>query len=252
MSLFLLGIVGIGSIGLNLISRYWQTQQLKQVKQAREQLEQGQYISAIATYDKILKTDFAQPEILWANRGYAYLGLGQYQSALQSCSKATDIEPEVALAWNCQGEAQFHLGHQNAAFKAFQMAIATEPNNATFKLNQSQILQEQGQHDQALKLNQKAISLLESQQSNSESILALAFKRQGQSWLELDNNNQALTAFNQSLVNDPEDLFAQQGKAIALYRLGKYSQAIKTINQILLRQDLTPEQEATSWLYKAI
>ena len=250
--LLFLGVVGISSIGINLISRYGRTQQTKQLQQASEQLAQGQYVSAIAIYDELLETDFSQPEILWSNRGYAYLGSQQYQAALASCQQAITLDAKLALAWNCQGEAQFYLGNNSAAQTAFQRAIAIEPKNTTYQLNQSQVLQNLGQHRQALELNQKAIATLESQQSPPTQTLALAFKRQGQSWLEIGKNKEALSAFKTSLEHQPEDLATQLGKAISLYRLGKYELAIKTLDKILSRQDLTPQQQATGWLYQGI
>ena len=250
-AIFILGIVGLGSIGLNLITKYQQVQQLEQMHWANEMLSEGKYQQAIAAYEELEATDLVKAPILWTNRGYAYLGLDRYTSALESCSQATTLNPRAALAWNCKGEAQFYLGNNNAALTAMNRAIALEPNNATFKLNQSQVLQELGQHRQAIELNQNAIALLKSQQS-SKNTLAMAFKGQGQSWLELDQNQKALSAFDKSLIYKPKDVAAQQGLAIALYRLGEYSQAIKTIEQILDRQDLTIEQQAINWLYKAI
>ena len=74
--------------------------------------------------------------------------------------QATALASKAALAWNCQGEAQFYLGDNDAAQEAWQIAIAIEPNNPTFKINQSQVLQNLGQHRQAIELNQKAIALL--------------------------------------------------------------------------------------------
>ena len=251
LAIVLLGIVGIGSIGLNLITKYWQTKQLQQMQQASKLLAQGQYQSAIAAYDRLIETDTAQPQILWANRGYAYLGLNRYKSALESCSQATDLNPKAALAWNCQGEAQFNLGNSDAALNDLERASALKPKDAIFKLNQSQVLQDLGQHRQAIKVNQEAIALLESQ-SPADNILALAYKRQGQNWLELQENQEALTAFQKSLAERAEDLAAQQGKAVALYRLGNYERAIATLDKILSRKDLTSEQQATSWLYKGI
>lgn len=251
LMIVLLGVMGIGSIGLNLATKYWQTKQLGQMQQARDLVAQGKYQSAIAAYDRLLETDIAQPQILWTNRGYAYLGLKQSQPALKSCLQATEIDPKAALAWNCQGEAQFYLGNNETALTAFERAIAINPQNEIFKLNQSQILQDLGKHSQAIKVNQEAIALLESQ-SPADDILALAYKRQGQSWLELEKNKEALAAFKKSLTYQPEDLAVQQGKAVTLYRLGKYSQAISTSNKILERQDLTTEQQAISWLYKGI
>ena len=45
---------------------------------------------------------------------------------------------------------------------------------------------------------------------------------------------------------------AQQGRGIALYRLGFYPKAIKTFAQILQRSDLTAQEQAINWLYQGV
>lgn len=250
----LLGIMGLGIIGLNLITKYWQTQQISQLQKANQLLKQKKYTSAITAYDQLLQSDFAQPDILWSNRGTALLRLERYQEALESCEQATSINRQADLGWNCRGEALYYLDQRDSALVAFQKAIAINSQTATFWLNQNKVLLDLDQHQQAIFASEQGISLLQSQSPtlSEKGYLAIAFKRQGKSWLKLQQNQRALTAFNQSLTYQPQSLSAQQGKGIALYRLGFYSKAIATFNQVLQRHDLTDHQEALNWLYKAL
>jgi tetratricopeptide (TPR) repeat protein len=252
--IFLLGIGGIIGLGSIVIVKYLQTQQLQQTQQANDLLAQKKYSLALTAYNQLLKTDSAQSYLLWANRGAALLKLNQYQAALQSCSQATTINQKADLAWNCRGEALYYLGEADAAFAAFKQAIAINPQNATFWLNQNQALFDLAQHQQAIAATKEAIALLQSQPATATKNrqLAIAWRRQGQSWLELKQNRQALAAFNQSLSYQPKDLAAHQGRGIALYRLGNYTQAIQIFEQILQPDNLTltPEQQAINWLYK--
>jgi tetratricopeptide (TPR) repeat protein len=252
--IFLLGIGGIIALGLNLVVKYLQLQQIQQTQQANNLLVQKKYTLAITAYDRLLEDNTAQPYILWTNRGTALLGLHQYQEALQSCSQATELKPKADLAWNCRGEALYYLGQYDAAFAAWQQAIAINPQNTTFWLNQNQVLFDLAQHEQAITASQEAIALLQSQPptSTTNHHLAIALSRQGQSWLELNKNQQALTAFNQSLTYQPNHLAAQQGTGVAHYRLGNYSEAIQTFEQILQRDNLTRQQQAINWLYQGI
>lgn len=249
---FLLGVGGIIGLGAALINQYLQTQQIQQTQQANNLLAQQKYALAIAAYDRLLETNSSQSYLLWANRGAALLKLNQYQEALQSCSQATALNPRADLAWNCRGEALSYLDRDDAALTAFKQAIAINSQNATFWLNQNQVLFELAQHEQAVAASKKAIALLESQSTTAlkKSYLAIAWSRQGQSWLELNQNQQALAAFKQSLTYQPNYLAAQQGKGVALYRLGNYAQAIQIFEQILQQDNLTAEQQAINWLYK--
>ena len=191
---FLLAIVGLGSIGFNLIATYLQTKQISQIQEANNFLAQKKYSSAVAAYDQLLESNSAESYILWANRGSALLGLKEYQTALRSCSKATSIYQRADLAWNCRGEALFYLGQYDAALTAFQRAIAINPRHATFWLNQNKVLLKLSQHLRAISANKQAIALLQSQPQNPPNLeyLAIALRRQGHSWLALQENQQAL------------------------------------------------------------
>ncbi|PSB09402.1 hypothetical protein C7B62_13180 [Pleurocapsa sp. CCALA 161] len=250
--IFLLGIGGIIGLGFTLIVKHLQTKQIQQIQQANNLLAQEKYSLAVAAYDQLLKTDSARSYLLWANRGAALLNLNQYQKALQSCSQATVLNQQAELAWNCRGEALYHLGQSQDALTAFQQAIAINPQNATFWLNQNQVLFDLAQHQQAITASKKAIALLQSQPATDlkNRYLAISWRRQGQSWLELQQNRQALAAFKQSLSYQPNHLAAQQGRGIALYRLGNYAQARQIFEQILQQNNLSDQQQAINWLYK--
>lgn len=250
--IFLLSTGGIIGLGFTLVVKHFQTKQIQQTQQANNLLAQEKYSLAVIAYDQLLKSDSARSYLLWANRGAALLKLNQYQKALQSCSQATVINQQADLAWNCRGEALYHLGQSQDALTAFQQAIAINPQNATFWLNQNQVLFDLAQHEQAITASKKAIALLQSQPATDlkNRHLAIAWRRQGQSQLELKQNQQALAAFNQSLTYQPQYLAARQGKGIALYRLGNYVQAIQTFEQILQQDNLTDQQQAINWLYQ--
>ena len=250
--ILLLLLVGGGTkLGLSLTDKY---ERVRQIRQAERLHEGGQYSAAIAAYDRLLATDLDRPHLLWIARGAAWSGLKDYRQMLQSCSKATSLEPQADLAWNCRGEALYHLKQYEAAEKAFQKAIALNPQSSVLWLNQSQVLSALQKQKEALAANDKAIALLTkfSPKSPSERRnLAIAFERQGQSLLRSQQDSAALSAFEQSLKHSRNYFPAQQGKAIALYRLGEYETAIEILEQIL-QQDITPEQKAVNWLYLGI
>ena len=248
-------ISGTAGLSFTLVSRHLETQEKQKVEQANNLLEQKKYFEAIAVYDQLLESDTPQASWLWLNRGYAWLRLAKYDEMLQSCSNATKIDPQVALAWNCRGEALYHLNKLKAALKSFDKAIAINPRLGIFWLNKSRILAELKQYSQAVAAREQGIKLLSKSNQNdadSRHNLGIAYSQQGQNLLKLKQNKQALIAFNQSLKYLPNDLFAQQGVGIALYRLGFYNQAINVFTKILQRDNLTQKQQAINWLYQGI
>ena len=241
-------------LGFYLIRNYHQLREIKQLQQANNFLAQAKFEAAIEAYDRLLQTNIAPAHQLWINRGYAWFGLNQYDEMLQSCSNATLIEPEAAMGWNCRGEALYYLNQPQAALEALQKAISLNPKDATFWLNQSTVYAALERYQQSIAASSQAAKLLaQSPASASNKLqLAITFNQQGQNWLELNQNQKALEAFEQSLSYLPDYLSAQQGAGIALYRLARYDRAVATFERVLRRDDLTTEQAATSWLYKGI
>ncbi len=253
--LFFLFVGGITGLGVDLITKYRQLQEIQKIQQVNDLLVQKKHSAAIAAYDRLLQTDTNQPHLLWINRGYAWSGLNQYDEMLRSCAAATLIKPQAPLAWNCRGEALYYLGQPQAALEAFKKAIAINSQDSTFWLNQSRVLADLQQYNQAISASEQGIKLLSKSKLKKDSDLrelAIAFNQQGQSWLETKQNQQALSAFKRSLEYLPNYLPAQQGRGIALYRLGYYSQAVAAFTEVLQRDDLTREQSAINWLYQGI
>ena len=253
--IFLLFIGGITGLGLDLRTKYFKMQEIQKIKQAKDLLGQKKYTAAIAAYDRLLQTETAQPHLLWINRGYAWSGLNQYDEMLKSCVNASSIKPQAPLAWNCRGEALYYLGQPNTALEAFRKASAIDSQDATFWLNRGRVFTDLQQYDQAIAANKQAIKLLSQSKPKNDSEwheLAIAYDRQGQIWLETQQNQQALSAFDRSLEYFPNYLPAQQARGITLYRLGQYTQAATAFTTVLQRDDLIPEQSAINWLYRGI
>ena len=233
---------GMAGLGFYFKDRY---RQIQQIQQADRLLAQKNYSAALSTYNQLLQTDIAKPHLLWVNRGYAFFGLNKYDDMLQSCSQAIAIA-ETALAWNCRGEALYRLQQDREALEAFERATAID-SQSIFWLNKAVVLDRLEQHDRAIAATEKAIEL----SSKSKPDRAIAFYQQGQSLLKIDRPRQALVAFEQSLANSPNYLPAQQGQAVALYKLGNYEKAIAAFESILRSPDITQKQTTVAMLYKA-
>ncbi len=244
---------GLAGLGFNLVTKYFQ---LQKFKQANQLLAQNNHSEAVLAYNELLPTHIAKYEQLWINRGYAFSGLQKYNQMLQSCSSATSINPQAALAWNCQGEALYHLEKYEAALKAFEQATTIDSGETTFWLNKSQALFKLQQYYGASSASEQGIKFLEQLTENKPEYhrhhLAIALNQKGQSLLKKGQYQQAVAAFHQSLANFPTYLSAQQGKGITLYKLGRYNQAAKTFEHILQRNDLAKNQKVISLLYKGI
>ena len=242
---------GITGLGFYLRDKY---RQIQQTQHADNLLAQNKYSAAIVAYDRLLQINTAQAHLLWINRGYAFLGLKQYERMRQSCSQATSIEPEAALAWNCRGEALYYLKRDREAMSAFERATALDSQKAMFWLNKAVVLNRLKHYDRAISASNRAVKLLPesaSQDPNYRRQKAIAFNQKGQGLLNSARHQQALTAFERSLTYSPDYLPARQGVAVALYELKHYQQAITAFEEILQGYDLTQKQQVVLMLYLA-
>lgn len=251
ISLLLL-IGGTIPFALSLTDR---SSRIRQIRQANELLDRQQYSAAISAYDRLLETELDKPHLLWINRGYAWSGLNQYREMLESCSRATEISPQAPFAWNCRGEALSRLNQYDAALAAFKRAIALSPRQPIFWLNQSQVLTQLQQHESASVATERTIELLANSQPKDPAQkrdLAIALTRQGQNLLKSRRGGTAFEAFQQALEYSANYLPALEGKAVALYRLQQYPEAIEIFDEILQREDLSPKQKENILLYRGV
>ena len=242
-------------LGSNLLAKY---RQINQFHQANQLWQTKNYQQAVAAYDRLLQSQASnRPHQLWINRGYALAGLKQYHAMLHSCSAATAIKPNAPLGWNCQGEALYYLGQYESAVAAFDKALALNPQEAIFWLNKSESLFKLQRYQAVYNASQQTTQLLERKLKNNnnqinQSNLTLAYNQMGEVLLIRQQHQQALAAFEQALVYAPNYLAAQQGKGIALYKLGRSQPATAMFKTVLQRKDLSQAQQAMAWLYQGM
>ncbi|WP_337884222.1 tetratricopeptide repeat protein [Fischerella thermalis] len=214
---------------------------------------QGEYKKAIAKFDKLLNIDSNYYQA-WTNRGYALAGLQEYNKMLESCSTATIIEPKAVYAWNCQGEALYNLQQYYEAISAFDTAIALDTKDPIFWINKTESLLALKQIDTALITIDEAINLLQKMQKanpqkNITRELTIAYSHKGKVLWQKKQYKEALAAFDQALMNDPQYFTALRGRGLALQGLKQYEQAIAQFQQMLNESPLTDTQKAETLYY---
>ncbi len=89
----------------------------------------GQYDLAIVEYTKAIELD---PKVAEAynNRGRAYIHKGQYDQAIADCNKALEIDPGHTYAYFHRGYAYAMKGQYNLAIADFTKVIELDPKYA--------------------------------------------------------------------------------------------------------------------------
>lgn len=254
-NLFLSLGIGLGIAVLLLIGfylyKYYRVRTIFQ--QGNELFNKGEHAKAIDKYNQLLKIDSNYYQA-WTNRGYTLAGLRDYYKMLESCSTATIIEPKAVLAWNCQGEALHNLHQYDQAVLAFDKAIALDPKDPIFLINKTDALLELKQTETALETINQAIDLLTQKQAGASEQaanreLSIAHSYKGRVLLQKQDNEAALSAYEQSLTFDSNYFTAKQGKGIALNGLKRYDEAIAQFQELLSNPQLTHAQRAETMYY---
>jgi tetratricopeptide (TPR) repeat protein len=143
------------------------------------------------------------------------------------------------------------------AISAFDSALTLDTKDPVFWINKTESLLALKQFDTALVTIDEAIALLQEKQKlnpqekmNRE--LAIAFSHKGKVLWHKKQYKEALTAFDQALVNDPRYFTALRGRGLAFQSLKQYKQAIAQFQQMLTQSRLTDTQKAETLYYIGI
>ncbi len=243
----------LSGAGLSWLGReYLQTNNQKQLLDSGDrELKSKNYSQALALYNQALRVDKDIASI-WINRGYALEGLQEYELMLQSCTSATVIQPQSESALKCRGKALFHLKKYEETVQVWEKAISINPDDPLAWIGYGEALYKIERYKASTSAIKRAINLLKNNPQADSSSLPIAYNGQGKSLLRQHQYSHALEAFKKSLVYAPNYLSAQQGQALALTKLGKNQEATQIFDKLLIRDDLSTEQQAITWLYKGI
>ncbi len=105
--------------------------------QGRRYLKVGKPHKALDAYRTLLETEHNPRFRSSALNGScaAYIALGQYTNALNSCDEALDLRPRKWRTHNNRGTALFHLGRLRDAIKAYKRAQKLAPKSRTLRTN---------------------------------------------------------------------------------------------------------------------
>jgi len=108
------------------------------------------YITSSAPYlSRRVIDDLAASAIYHTNLGGLAIRQSNYDEALRNLKVATVLAPEWAPAWVNLGVTYGRLGNEQAAFSAYQRALAAEPGNSSALINLAKMYQAQGREEEA-------------------------------------------------------------------------------------------------------
>ncbi len=117
---------------------------LEHLEQGNTYADQEQWDEAIVQYTKAIELD---PELALAynNRGWAYNETGQWDLAIADCNKAIELDPELAMAYYNRGTAYDYKGELDNAIADFNKVIEVSTNPDLIQLATEAISELEGE-----------------------------------------------------------------------------------------------------------
>ena len=169
-----------------------------------------------------LKPDYA---LAYNSRGVAYAELEQYELALVDYTSAISLDPNFAFAYYNRGIAYDNLKQYKSAIADYTSAISLDPNYADAYYNRGLLYDDLKQYKSALADYTSAISL----DPNDTD----AYYNRGWVYDELKQYKLAIADYTSTISLDPNDANAYHNRGWAYYELKQYESAIADYSTVL-------------------
>lgn len=185
----------------------------------------GDYDAALKDLDEALHLDAQSAHALY-NRGATYYLKGAYEDAIRDLTRSLKLEPR-AKAHFYRGRAERELDRIDDAVKDFTAAIAIDPSGADFYDYRGRAFHALDDYNSALADYDKAVAMGERG--------ADLLNNRADVLLNLGRIDEALTGADAALTKDPAHALAMTTRGEALEKLGRRDEAVVMFNKALAR-----------------
>lgn len=195
------------------------------------------YDEAVEQYDEAIAIGSSTYDYssVWSNKGYALVGLGQTESALEAFNRAVDINPNSAFALAGRGQVLNILGRHEAALASADQALELNDTLVDAWLLRSSSLLKLRQVDEALAAADQAIEVSPDDplvQSNAWNVRANALYEAGRL-------QEALPAYQMVVQLAPDQEVGWSNLAELFNRLKRYEDALNAADRALQIEETT-------------
>ncbi|HEV2339166.1 MAG TPA: tetratricopeptide repeat protein [Patescibacteria group bacterium] len=169
--------------------------------------ELGRYQEAMSSHDKVIALN-PENDIAFFRRGEAHHHLQRYSEALQDFDRALDLNPVDIWAMNGKGNVQLQQKQYQEALDQFNLALSLNPNNWMSIMYRGDALRLLGKPTEAYEEYKRALDI-EPRRSRLHSCIGYAY-------LDMKDYHNALQAFENALLIDPNNAEASNGEIEAL------------------------------------
>jgi len=209
----------------------------------------GQFDRAITDLDAAIEIN-RKDHVAYTFRGVARAGLGQLEAAILDLDRALAADPSYVAAWNNRGVVNRLLSRSDRAIDDFTKAIELDGSNAAAYSNRAFVRSQVGRYTESLADYEQAIRRAP---TSREIRCDLAWLLSTCPADELRDGDRALRIMAEIERQDQQEVDVLDTRAAMLAELGRYSEAVKTMDSAIRRaapRDKT-ELESRRSLYVA-
>ena len=179
--------------------------------------EAGDLDQAIVEHTKAIELDprFAAA---YNDRGVAYEKKGQFEKAISDYNKAIDIDPKLSIAYYNRGIAYGNKGQHDKAISDFSRTIELNPKDADAFGYRGNVYTAKGQYDKAISDYNKALEINPN--------FALAYNSRGVAYANKGELDQAISDYNKAIEINPKYAKACNNRGHVYERKNFYDRAI--------------------------
>lgn len=154
----------------------------------------------------------------------------QYQDAIESYTKAIELEPENAVFYNDCGCAYESMNMHDKAIEEYETAMELNPNEAIFYCNRGDAYSNLGSYDKAFNDYKKALEL--------DSKCSSAYMGRGDLYELLGNNSKAIDEYSKAIMAASDNDLLYNNRGYLYLKLEDYDKAIDDLNKAI---ELAPD-----------
>jgi Flp pilus assembly protein TadD len=180
-----------------------------------------------------LRPDFAAA---WSDLGLVRRLLQDETGALQAFERAVQLDPKDSTAQLRLGSQYLRDGKTRQAIAHLRDAARTQPDSRAVLYNLERALREDGQIEEARKVEARmAQLLLQSRQASETTRQSARLNNEGVQLEKSGNVRAALAKYEAALELDPEHNGFRLNLGLALCRLGRWDEGIVQIREVVRR-----------------
>lgn len=166
-------------------------------------LHTGEHELAINAFTKAIELDPVNA-LAYDYRGIAHGKNYEWNESIADCSRAINIEPEYEGGYNNRGLAFYKTGRLDEAMEDYCQAIELAPHVAIFYNNRGLVHFHKGHYREAISDYNRAFR----RARKAEPIIQDLYNQRGEAYAELGMYQKAIADFERALALNPNDINA--------------------------------------------